>query len=313
MNTVVCGDSLAILKTLPNEVIDCCVTSPPYWALRDYGMPDQIGLEPTYYDYLERLLWIFDEVKRVLKKAGTCWINLGDTYGTSSSPGVRKGMQATNRGNQTNKKWQKSGKNGVHGMEKSLLQIPSRFAIEMCNRGWILRNKIIWHKPNVMPQSVRDRFTVDYEEIFFFTKRKKYFFKQQFEPANYDGRTEETMRASAKYQGKVTPGHAAHTYAARAHQRWQFHDGQRMRNKRCVWSIPTKPYKEAHFATYPSTLIEPMIKAGCPQGGIVLDPFMGSGTTAWVARNLGRNYLGCELNPAYIKLIKKRLMQDILL
>lgn len=307
-NKIIQGGCLEILKTLPKESIDCVVTSPPYWALRDYGVDGQLGLEPTFLKYVNKLCNILDEVKRILKKTGTCWVNLGDTYnaggnyrGDSTDP-----KQVYNRASygrvQNDKKVQ-----GIS--EKCLCQIPSRFAIEMTNRGWILRNEIIWHKPNVMPSSVKDRFTVDFEKVFLFVKSKKYYFEQQFDIAKFDGRKQEIMRGSVKYAGEVTPGKAPHTFAERAHQRWQIKNGQKVRNKRCVWSINTKPLKEAHFATFPEKLIEPMILAGCPKGGTIMDPFMGSGTTAVVAEKLGRQWIGIELNPEYIKIAEKRLRE----
>jgi DNA modification methylase len=277
LNKIIHGDALELLKGIPDNSIDCVVTSPPYWALRDYGMPGQIGLESSFEEYINKLCHIFDEVKRILKPSGTCWINLGDTYSS----------------------------------ENTLCQIPSRFAIEMCNRGWILRNEIIWHKPNCMPQSVKNRFTVDFEKVFFFVKNKKYFFNQQYDPANYDGRKQEIMRGSAKYSGIVVPGNAPHTFAERGHKRWQMKNGIRVRNKRSVWSISNKPLKEAHFATFPEALVEIPIKAGCPPGGVVLDPFMGAGTTAMVAQKLGMNYIGFELNQDYINISDIRLMSDL--
>lgn len=182
LNKIHQGEALAVLKTLPSESVDCVVTSPPYWALRDYGVTEQLGLESTPEAYIDRLCTIFDEVKRVLTKDGTCWVNLGDTYG-----GFKQGNTETNV------------KNG--GVEKSLCQIPSRFAIEMTNRGWILRNEIIWYKRNAMPQSATDRFTIDFEKMFFFTKSQKYFFKQQLEPI-VSTPVKRTGNGRSEYQGK---------------------------------------------------------------------------------------------------------------
>jgi len=183
MGKIIRGDSLSVLKTLPSESINCCVTSPPYWALRDYGVDGQLGLEPTFQEYINKLCNIFDEVKRVLRKDGTCWVNIGDTYwgggnNRGSSEENLSAKQFSNRGarGQCSRDWDKSFK------PKCLIQIPARFSIEMCNRGWILRNTIIWHKPNCMPSSVKDRFTVDFEYIFFFVKSKKYWFETQKEP-----------------------------------------------------------------------------------------------------------------------------------
>lgn len=277
-NKILLGDAAEIIRKLPDESIDCVVTSPPYWALRDYSVDRQIGLEPDFRQYVEKLCEVFDEVKRVLKSSGTCWVNLGDTYGTGSGAGVRIGKQATNRGTQYNRKWQEKGKAGVKGMEKCLLQIPARFAIAMCDRGWILRNEIIWHKPNAMPQSVKDRFTVDFEKIFFFVKSRSYLFETQYDPYT-------KLLNHLDGNRPVAVG----------------------RNKRCIWSINTRPQKDAHFATFPPALVETPIKAGCTEGGIVLDPFIGSGTTAEVAHLLGRNFIGIELNPDYVIIANKRL------
>ena len=239
-NTILQGDALAVLKTLPDESIDCVVTSPPYWALRDYGVDGQLGREPTFQEYITKLCDIFDEIKRVLKKTGTCWVNLGDTYGTQSGA-MRDGKFGTKNTNNQQVIQPKS----IH---KCLLQIPSRFAIEMTNRGWILRNRIIWHKPNCMPSSAKDRFTVDFEELFFFVKSKKYYFEPQYERATYTDNRKDKGR---------------HQYNNRNTQCGVLVTDKR--NKRCVWKIPTKGFKEAHFAVFPEALIETPIKAGCPQ------------------------------------------------
>ena len=309
-NTIHQGDALKILKTLPAGSVDMVITSPPYWSLRDYGIEGQIGLEPTYGEYLQRLMLIFDEVKRVLKETGTCWVNIDDTYGTGSGSGVRHGKQSTNRGTQTNKGWQQKGKAAVKGQEKSLLLIPARFALAMVERGWILRNEIIWHKPNTMPESVKDRFTVDFESLFFFVKNKRYTFNQQFEDAHFDGRRHTKMNGSPKYQKGVVPGRKAHTMASAGHERWmQDKTGNYIRNMRSVWKISVAPFPDAHFAIYPEKLVETPIKAGSPEKGVVLDPFMGSGTTAVVAKKLGRAYVGVELNPDYIGIAERRLAQ----
>lgn len=286
LNKIYNGNALDVLKTFPDECVDMVITSPPYWALRDYGAEGQLGLESTFQEYINKLCDIFDEVKRVLKKSGSCWVNLGDAYSGSGK--------------------------GVGGIKsKSLLQIPSRFAIEMCNRGWILRNEIIWHKPNAMPQSVRDRFTVDYEKLFFFVKSKKYYFEQQKEPMITTNTN--PPRGSKGVLGQKNSGLRKQDQIGRADytgfNKRYLPPKDLMRNKRSVWSINTKPFKEKHFATYPEELIITPIKACCPENGIVLDPFMGSGTTAVVARDLGLKYVGIELNPDYIKIADKRLAQ----
>lgn len=301
LNKIYNGNALDVLKTFPDESVDMVITSPPYWALRDYGAEGQLGLESTFQEYINKLCDIFDEVKRVLKKSGSCWVNLGDAYSGSGK--------------------------GVGGIKsKSLLQIPSRFAIEMCNRGWILRNEIIWHKPNAMPSSVNDRFTVDYEKLFFFVKSKKYYFKQQKEQMKTNHICWKSIRKHSRMVslnitkqgskgvlGQENSGLRKQDQIGRADytgfNKRYLPPKDLMRNKRSVWSINTKPFKEKHFATYPEELIITPIKACCPENGIVLDPFMGSGTTAVVARSLGLKYVGIELNPDYIKIAEKRLAQ----
>lgn len=282
-------DCLSGLKELENESINMCITSPPYWGLRDYGVDGQLGLEETFEEYINKLCDIFDEVNRVLRDDGTCWVNIGDTYSTtrwSNAPSTT-GISQSHSDVVLNKK---------HDLpDKTLVGIPFRFAIEMINRGWILRNTIIWHKPNCMPSSVKDRFTVDFEYLFFFSKSKKYYFEQQFEP-------HQTIPCE-----KTTPKTASQNLTSSAKWKKERAYGANGRNMRTVWKISTKPYKGAHFAVFPPELIETPIKAGCPENGIVLDPFMGSGTTAMVAKQLGRKSIGFELNPEYIDLINERL------
>lgn len=295
------GDALKTLKKIESNSVDCVVTSPPYWNLRDYKMSGQIGLEKNFEKYIKNLCEIFDEIKRVLKKEGTCFVNIGDTYaGTMpKKPGDFGKNSKVARG--LDEAYSNRGTKNQSVKDKCLIQIPARFAIEMCNRGWALRNEIIWHKPNCMPSSVEDRFTVDFEKIFFFVKNKKYWFEQQLEeyinPINrWGGNMVKRLNGSDEYGMK---------------QRIRsYRPTEEGRNKRTVWSINTKPFNDAHFAVFPEQLAATMIKAGCPEGGLVLDPFLGSGTTARVAKDLGRHYLGIELNPAYIKIAKKRLAQQ---
>ena len=295
---IYCGDSLNLLKETPDKSIDCVVTSPPYWALRNYGNKKQIGLEPNFNNYIKKLCDIFDEVKRVLKDEGTCWVNLGDTYYTKS------GSSFLNDNIVSNKKIKLAGINKANAIRgegliesKNLTLTPFRFAIEMQRRGWIIRNVIIWHKPNCMPTSVKDRFTVDFEYLFFFVKNKKYYFEQQRELH----KTESIQRTRYKWDGHRESGSS---FSGMNIKKMCHPDG---RNKRCVWNISTGSYKGAHFAVYPEKLIEIPITAGCPLGGIVLDPFIGSGTTAVVAKRLGRNYLGFDLNKKYCKIARRRI------
>jgi DNA modification methylase len=327
INQIICGDARHVLKCLPDDSVDCVVTSPPYWALRDYGVKDQLGLEPGFQDYIVKLCDIFDEVKRVLKPTGTCWVNIGDTYYANHGGGdnglvnpevTKQLLSIRNRARRRDLP------------EKCLCQIPSRFAIEMVNRGWILRNETIWHKTNSMPASARDRFTVNFEKIFLLVKDEQYWFDLDAvrEPHGKKQKQEGMKRArELGYSG------------SESYKDWYFYrrkktswvaksSGQKIgfgaargvlksklihpsgKAKRCVWSIPTKPFTGRHYAVYPPELIETPIKAGCPKGGIVLDPFMGSGTTALVARTLGRNFIGVDLNPEYIKMAKARLGQQ---
>ncbi|MBI3825651.1 MAG: site-specific DNA-methyltransferase [Candidatus Rokubacteria bacterium] len=255
MNRIIRGDSIEVLKTMPDESVDCVVTSPPYWALRDYGMEGQLGLERTVEEYIRRLCAVFDEVQRILKTKGTCWVNLGDTYGSGSGNGVRMGKQATNRGTQNFRRWAEEGKPAVKGSEKCLLQIPARFALEMCQRGWILRNQIIWHKPNCMPSSVKDRFTVDFEHIFFFVKSRRYWFETQHEPSRTAG-----SRHVARHgdKGSMLKRTVNPTYFDRSYETGS------TRHKRCVWMIPPGKFRGAHFAVFPPRLIETPVRAGCP-------------------------------------------------
>lgn len=287
MYKIINGECLDELKKMQDNSIDCVVTSPPYWALRDYGVEKQIGNEKTFEEYISNLCDIFDEVMRVLKKDGTCFVNIADTYSGTGNKKEHKDPK------------NKEGRNGQYialnsktsVKKKSLCCIPDRFKIEMINRGWICRNEIIWHKPNAMPSSVKDRFTVDYEKIFFFVKSNKYFFNQQKEKAKYpfDDR------------GKRTDNRRGTMCNSMNGKTGEY------KNKRCVWSINTKPFKSAHFATYPVDLIEPIISSGCKVGGIVLDPFCGAGTTCIVANRQNKKCIGIELNKEYITIAKARI------
>ena len=272
-NTIIEGDSLNILKQIPDKSINMVITSPPYWGLRDYGITGQIGLETNFNDYINNLIKIFNEVKRVLTDDGVCWVNIGDSYS--------KGKKRSN-----------------NVLSKSLCCVPDRFKIAMVDNGWICRNEIIWHKPNAMPSSVKDRFTNDFEKVFFFTKNKKYFFNQQKEPVQdtYNGRRG-SSKTRKKFQSAMCGDHSSEL------------KHYTERNKRTVWSISTQPFKDAHFAVYPEELIETPIKAGSPEDGIILDMFMGSGTTGLVVKRLNRNYIGIELNPQYIEIANKRIKE----
>lgn len=271
-NDILQGDSLEVLKTLPEKSINMCMTSPPYWALRDYGVEGQLGLEQTFEKYINKLCDIFEEVKRVLRDDGTCWVNLGDTYYTKSGSNFENdnlnplSKEEVGRTTGINKANQLRGRPHKYMQSKSLVMIPMRFAIEMVNRGWILRNTIIWHKPNCMPSSVKDRFTVDFEYIFFFSKKKKYYFEQQLEPVK---------QVSIERMGRKWCGSKHEKFGVEKNMQQEIKAEERMdkdrwcnkkvRNKRTVWEICPKGFKGAHFAVFPEELCETPIKAGCPK------------------------------------------------
>jgi DNA modification methylase len=318
-------DCLAGLKTLPDNSVDCCVTSPPYYGLRDYGVAGQIGLEETPEAYINKLVEVFTEVYRILKPTGTLWLNIGDSYWggkgySGSSAGIYQYERRKEGKSITPECSNFGGKGTIRPTDrkheyikaKDLIGIPWMLAFALRDKGWYLRQDIIWAKPCHMPESVTDRCTKSHEYIFLLSKSRKYYFDHEaiMEPAAYDGRKDTRMKGSHKYSQGVT-GLTPQTFAARGHERWTVRNGVYIRNKRDVWTVNTKPYKEAHFATYPPELIVPCIKAGCPQGGTVLDPFMGSGTTAVVARKLNRNFFGIELNPKYIQIAEKRLHEEL--
>ncbi len=435
LNKIYKGNCLDVLKTFPDESVDMCITSPPYWGLRSYGTnpviwdddglcehewgdnllhptrgdrgdkPDskhlsagikqptitdsnlcskcgawrgELGLEPDFDLFIKHLCDIFDEVKRVLKPHGSCWVNLGDTYYTKSGTDFSDTTLVTNE-YLTSTGIQKANKVRDLGLlpSKCLVQIPNRFSIEMTNRGWTLRNEIIWHKPSCMPSSIKDRYTVDFEKLFFFTKNRKYHFKQQFEPMISKPHAPGNKFHEDKVSGPNDRG---------GKSQWDDTDrvwsSDRGRNKRTVWSVNPASFKGAHFATYPPELIDGPISAGCPlyvcskcgkareekieqvkhelsenytgQGkkdyksakaenpsdvkrrvldsmrtenvvvgytdcgcnedfvaGVVLDPFIGSGTTAEVAMKQDKNWVGIDLNSDYIDIADKRLKPTI--
>lgn len=355
-NNILQGNAIDVLKHIPDKSIQMCMTSPPYWKLRDYRNEEQLGLEEDFTTYINKLCDIFDEVHRVLKDDGTCWVNIGDTYSSDNKIGVSR---------------------------KSLIGIPDRFKIEMINRGWICRNEIIWHKPNAMPSSAKDRFNEDYEKLYMFSKKVKYKFNTQYEEAvtssTQSKKQRKIIKTDTKYENvdekifrqgmhkgrgenliekrelpeqqdfvnvlrenfkikdlyeelkehgvkKSTIEHwfrrdeAGFSYPKKEHwdlvktdlfpeltNVWYETDDinknlHRGRLKRAVWSINTTAFKDAHFATYPDELVETPILAGTDKGDIVLDPFIGSGTTAKVSKKLGRKYVGIELNPDYIEI-----------
>lgn len=318
---IIQGDCLAELRKLDADSIDCCITSPPYWVLRDYGVAGQIGLEQTPQEFIKRLCEVFAEVRRVLKPTGTCWINMGDTYG--GRPGTRQGSS----GQMADRRVAEARIAQRRPLPKQLMGMPWRLAFALQDDGWCLRQDIIWSKPNPMPESVRDRFTKSHEYIFLLTKSLNYFFDQEIvlEPVspNTHARLSQKVQdqiGSARAHGGAKPAMKAvgRKFDPRQGNKNNSSFDEAMaimptkRNKRSVWTVGTKPFKGAHFATYPEELIVPMIKAGCPEGGIVLDPFFGAGTTGVVAQRLNRQYIGIELNPEYVEISKRRLAQKVL-
>lgn len=333
-NLIHSGDSLEILKSFPDESINCVITSPPYWGLRDYGMDAQLGLEKSPEEYVKNLVSIFHEIKRVLKNDGTLWLNLGDSYagswgnysgqnrGVGRQREIKNGSTVPNPAYDGAENWRPptSGKmeNGIKN--KDLVGIPWMVAFALRADGWYLRQDIVWSKPNPMPESVTDRCTKSHEYIFLMSKSAKYFYDAQAiaEPLAPSSVSRLAQKNLANQEGSNrVPGKKGNMKAvARAMPRYgmssntpdlnQFLTGT-TRNKRSVWNVSTRPFKEAHFATFPEELIVPMIKAGCPIGGVVLDPFIGAGTTGLVAKKLGRKYIGIELNPAYIEIAEKRI------
>ena len=298
-DTILFGDCRETLKEF-DEKARMCVTSPPYYGLRNYGDEEnQIGMEQSPEEFIDELVKVFREVKNVLTDDGTCWVNVGDSY-YNYRPGRGQGLakQTVSNTKQDLPDVCPRRGNRIEGLkEKDLIGIPWMFAFAMRADGWYLRQDIIWHKPNPMPESVKDRCTKSHEYIFLFSKDKKYYYDNEAikEPVKQDWGTRD--RTNGKYHNPGT-GLQPHSGLTKSYTK---------RNKRSVWSINKKPYKGAHFATYPAELIEPCIKAGSEEGDIILDPFMGSGTTAMVAKQLGRYYMGCELHEDYGDLIKKRV------
>jgi DNA modification methylase len=318
------GDVLEQLQTLPDAVAHTCVTSPPYWGLRDYGVKGQIGLERTPEEYVTKLVAIFREVRRVLRDDGTLWLNLGDSYAGSGRGQEPQGAQ--HRKVRKTRGMKLDVSDVPQGLKpKDLVGVPWRVAFALQADGWWLRCDVIWQKPNAMPESVRDRPTRSHEYLFLLAKSSRYYYdaKAIAEPLSpiSDVHYRQALRANRVYATKA-PYRTNTPYMGRyKHEQGRVRSCNDVapqnhpvvggtgstRNARSVWTIPTRPYAGAHFATFPVDLISPCIKAGSPEGGTVLDPFMGSGTTAYVARELGRRYLGVELNPRYIKLAEERL------
>lgn len=271
---ILIGDCRDSLRTLADQSVHCCVTSPPYFGLRDYGHDGQIGREGSPEDFLSALVGVFREVHRVLRDDGTLWLNLGDSY----------------------------------AKDKNRLMIPARAALALQADGWLLRDEIVWHKPRTTPAPVKDRTVAAHEMIYLFSKQPRYAYDYLAieEPAKYAGQTRQKSKVFRRIEGaRAEVGKSSGVDPNRI---FTVRDTRR---KRSVWSVSPSPYKEAHFATYPPDLIEPCILAGCPEGGTVLDPFFGAGTTGLVAERNGRDWIGCELNPEYAEIAERRIFPPI--
>ena len=291
------GDVRQALASLPDQSVQTVITSPPYWGLRDYGTTGQLGQEDTPYEFVENLVEIFRDVKRVLRDDGTVWLNLGDSYVGTGHKGEHKDPKYSNgRNGQTT-----ALNNKVDGLKsKDLIGIPWRVAFALQEDGWYLRQDIIWAKPNPMPESVKDRCTKSHEYIFLLSKKPKYFFDHvaMKEPATTKN-------------GKPRQFGASNQVGTLRNDEGRIFEDTGLRNKRDVWFVPTKPYKGAHFAVYPTALIEPCVLAGSKPNDTVLDIFSGSGTTGVVALQNGRNYIGIEISKDYAELSEQRLTTEV--
>lgn len=348
---IIIGDAREQLKLLPDESVHCIVTSPPYWGLRDYGCEGQIGLEKSMYEHLDILVSLFREARRVLRKDGTCWINYGDAYANDGKFGGKTGgKQAYLDDASLLRNGREKRRTGLKPKDRMML--PARLAIGLQDDGWWLRDEIIWHKPNPMPSSVKDRTTPSHEMIYLLTKCSRYYWnfesmqeeaslnthsrvagrnsgvnidrvpvsKKIKVPGGWDvgagghGTINRSGRTSATYVGVpgVTPKSADEGSLIKG--KGSFHASTisvlPFRNKRSVWTVASSAFSEAHFATFPPALIQPCILAGCPEGGTVLDPFGGAGTTGLVADRLKRSAILIELNPEYAAIARKRVDED---
>tara|TARA_R110000868_G_scaffold9867_2_gene48423 strand:- start:2568 stop:3581 length:1014 start_codon:yes stop_codon:yes gene_type:complete len=327
MNThhIILGDCITGMKTLSDKCVQTCITSPPYFGLRDYqGGEAEIGQEDTVEGYVQKMVEVFREVRRILRDDGTLWLNLGDSYMSAKNCAPPPQTVANGNARSMPTDFIPANRKDQEGLKtKDLIGIPWRVALALQADGWYLRQDIIWSKPNPMPESVADRCTKSHEYIFLLSKKPHYYYdheavKEPLAEASY-GRAERKKKLMDR-TGKGTLGKqiengvdSSHGYAGLALGRngktGYAEDGKR--NKRSVWTVNTKGYKGAHFAVYPEELVTPCVLAGCPQDGTVFDPFTGSGTTAVVALKNGRNYIGTELNPEYIKIAEARIQESV--
>lgn len=335
------GDALTELRKLPAESVHCVVTSPPYWGLRDYGSEGQLGLERTFDEFLSKLVAIFEEVRRVLRSDGTCWVNMGDSYGGNMSGGFASstldhyanGLTAETIKAKVVRRHLSTHRKESPVPPKNIIGQPWRLAFRLQDAGWCLRQDIIWHKPNPMPESVTDRCTKSHEYLFLLTKGTEYFFDaaaiRERASSGTSARRALGISPESKHINIVGPGCRPQTMnrprasgvnpkadlsAPGVKQNASFpaavSEVLPFRNKRSVWTIQPEAFPGAHFATFPTALVEPCILAGSPRGGVVVDPFSGSGTTGVVALRHGRSFIGIELNPEYISMARRRISGD---
>ena len=280
-NSIYEGNAKTVLDTLPSKSVNCIITSPPYYLQRDYSTPMQIGNEESPSEYTENLRLVFSECYRVLKEDGTLWLNIGDKY-----------------------------------CDGQLLGLPWRVALALKDDGWVLRSDIIWHKPNAMPSSVKNRPTTDHEYVFLFTKNQNYYYDvDSIREPHVTFSDKSRMRGGRNHFGRInsTPENGKNGGDSNLHNgRWDQAFHPKGRNRRTVWTIPLSKFRDAHFAVFPEKLVELCLSAGCPENGIVLDPFIGSGTTAVVAQRIRRQYVGIDSNPKYCEMARNRLRQGLL-
>ena len=327
---------MEVLKPFKTESINCCVTSPPYYGLRDYGVDGQIGLEETPEQYIQKMVEVFREVKRVLRDDGTLWVNIGDSYlgtgGNRKCESSNKTFNDIQKHNPRDGRYERNKAMKTNGIKaKDLIGIPWMLAFALRADGWYLRQDIIWHKPNPMPESVKDRCTKSHEYIFLLSKSRKYYFDYEaiMEPCVSDKGNNKSFRGGGAYTNnqsfdnsspaeRKTHGNKPNTrYGGKKYTKnpdiffrtksGNLYESKPLRNKRNVWTVSTKGYKGAHYATFPPDLIEPCILAGCPEGGTVLDPFGGSGTVGVVAKKHNRDYVLIDISPDYCELSRDRI------
>lgn len=309
---ILTGDSRLLLNQLPEKSYYTCITSPPYFGLRDYGCDGQIGQEKTLDEYIENIVEVCRGVRRTLRDDGTLWLNLGDTYVSAASDhryniGLGKHSDVANGIPRVGRAERNKSLIGSGLKPKDLIGVPWRVAFALQADGWYLRSDIIWDKPNPMPESVQDRPTKAHEYLFLLSKSEHYYYDKDAIVEPVSGATLKRLSQDLESQHGSERAHAG----GKTNGMMKAVGNASTRNKRTVWTVPKKPFKGAHFATFPPELIEPCILAGCPKGEMVLDPFFGSGTTGRVAKKLGRFYTGIELNPDYVSLAERMMPKQL--